>query len=198
MPKSVDHSERRRRIVAESLKLFATAGYSQVNFGMIAQASGVSRTILYTYFQDKRAIFNEAIDEVTRKVRSTYESVAKTGATADAKLRQVCLTVFALMFENRSFVCVIADVLTNYRREGSAVPVERVTEHTAGLLRIFSELVAEGVAKGEYRRDLEPPKVADLLYAQYEAAALRIAVTGNADFAACFDGLDAVLRLLRA
>lgn len=198
MPKSVDHSARKRCIVAESLRLFATCGYAQVNFGMIAKASGVSRTILYTYFPDKRAIFNEAIDQVTRKVRATYEAAVASGASADAKLRQVCLAVFALIFENRNFVCVIADVLTKYRQEGTSIPVERVEAHTAGLLLMFRELVSEGIGKGEFRADLDPSRMSTLLYAAYEAAALRIAVTGNADFAACIDGMDSLLRLLRA
>ncbi len=196
MAKAIDHAARRRRIVAESVKLFATCGYSQVNFGMIAKASGVARTILYTYFKDKRAIFNEAIEEVTGKIRATYEVAAATAATADAKLRQICLTVFAVLFDHRDFICVIADVLTNYRRKGS-VPVERVRAHTEGLVRVFRRFLADGIAKGELRAGIDPERMADVLYSQFEATALRMAVTGNASITACIDGMDTLLAALR-
>lgn len=196
MPK-IDHSERKHQIVAESVKLFATCGYAQVNFGMIAKASGVARTLLYKYFKNKRAIFNEAIDEVTHKVREKYQEASVSLASADQKLRQICITVFALMFENRNFVCVIADVLSGYRRKGGSVPVDRVISHTSGLLRMMQTLIAEGISKGEYRANINPQRAANILYSQYEAAALRIAITGNAEFSVCVEEMEALLYALR-
>ena len=197
MPK-VDHDVRKRHIVAESVRLFATLGYAQVNFGMIAKACGVARTLLYNYFRNKRAIFNEAIDEVTDKVRARYEEASASLASADQKLHRVCFTVFELLFDNRNFVCVIADVLSGYRRKGGSVPVERVIAHTSGLLRILQRLIAEGVQRGEYRPDVNPARAANILYSQYEAAALRIAITGHAELAVCIDEMDAILHALRA
>lgn len=197
MPK-IDHHLRKQHIVAESVKLFATCGYAQVNFGMIAKASGVARTLLYKYFKNKRAIFNEAINEVTGKVRAKYLEASDTLASADQKLRQICITVFALMFENRNFVCVISDVLSGYRRKGGSVPVDRVIAHTSGLLRIMQALIREGIDKGEYRPGINPQRAANILYSQYEAAALRIAITGNAELSACIEEMEALLYSLRA
>ena len=70
---------------------------------MIAKACGVARTLLYKYFRNKRAIFNEAIDEVTDKVRARYEEASASLASADQKLHRVCFTVFELLFDNRNF-----------------------------------------------------------------------------------------------
>lgn len=104
MPKPIDHNVRKRQIVAESVKLFARYGFSDVNFALIAKESGVSRTLLYTYFKDKRAIFNAAIDEVTSLVRAKYEEILPLDITADAKLRKLCLTVLTMMYGQRDFV----------------------------------------------------------------------------------------------
>lgn len=197
MPK-IDHAERRHHIVAESVKLFATYGYAQVNFGMIAKTSGVARTLLYRYFRNKRAIFNEAINELTNKVRAKYPDAAAARVSADQKLRQICITVFTLMFENRNFVCVIADVLSGYRRKGGSIPVDRIIAHTSGLLRTFQALIAEGIAKGEYRADIDPQQTANLLYSQYEAAALRMAITGNAELSVCIEDMETLIHSLRA
>ena len=50
--KTVNHKERKREIRTISLGLFARHGFDDVNFGMIARAAGISRTLLYTYFKD--------------------------------------------------------------------------------------------------------------------------------------------------
>lgn len=196
MARAVDHEGRKRRIVKESLKLFAAVGYAQVNFGMIAKNCGVSRTLLYTYFKNKRAIFNKAIEEVTSRVAVTYETAMATGASADAKLRRVCAAVFDQLYGNRDFICVIADVLAGYRRKG-ATPFEKIAQHTGGLLRVFTRILEEGIARGEFR-PVDVPRAASVLYSQFEAAALRIAVTNTADPAESVAEMDAILRTLRA
>ena len=89
-------------------------------------------------------------------------------------------------------------MLSGSRRKGGSVPVERVIAHTSGLLRILQRLIAEGVQRGEYRPDVNPARAANILYSQYEAAALRIAITGNAELAVCIDEMDAILHALRA
>ena len=197
MPKGVDHAERRRRIVAESVKLFARSGFAETNFGMIAAASGVSRTLLYTYFKDKREIFNAAIDEVTGGVGAFYAMVIASHATADEKLRKVCGAVFRMLFDNRDFVCVIADVLTAYRRTGS-IPIDKVKRHTAGMKRILVTLFEEAVARGEYRADLSIERAAELVYSQFEATVLRIALSGGADIGESIDRLNGILSAVKA
>jgi len=179
------------------VRLFARLGYSAVNFGAIAKRCSVSRTLLYTYFKNKRAIFNEAIDEVTSRVEKKYAEVVHSSRSADAKLRQICMTVVAMLFDNRDFVCVIADVLAAYRRKG-AIPVEQIERHTAGVRRIMSVLAGDAVRRGEYRRGTNPAKVSALLYSQFEAAAMRIAITGRAEVSEAMDMLDSILAPLRA
>ena len=188
MPR-IDHAARRRRIVAESLRLFAKFGYAKVNFGMVAGACGLKRTMLYNYFRDKRSIFNEAIDLVTSGVASACEAAKASDAPAAERLRRVCAEVFALLSDNRDYICVIADVLTNYRRRG-AVPVDRVKAHTEGLVRTFKAIVSDGVRRGELRPGADSALTADLLYSQFEAFALRIAVTGNADLASAAAAME--------
>lgn len=197
MPK-IDHEERKAQIVKECIRLFARLGYAAVNFGMIAKNVGISRTLLYTYFTNKREIFNAAIDGVTSQVEAKYAEVVRARRqSADTKLRQICLTVFAMLADNRDFVCVIADVLASYRRKG-AIPVERVDAHTVGVKRIIRSLVTEAVRRGEYGRRVNPARVAKLLYSQFEAFALRLVVTGRAELSECIDQLDVILKALSA
>ena len=193
----INHEARKERILAESIKRFAREGYSAVNMGMIAAAVGLSRTLLYTYYRDKRVIFNEAISGVTSRIEAKYAEVMRSRQCADAKLRQICVAVFAMLFDNRDFVCVIADVLANERRKGE-IPVERVDAHTRGLKRILRSLINEAVRRGEYQASVDPLRMVRLIYSQFEAVALRITVTGRAEISECIDQLDAILFSMRS
>ena len=187
--KTVNHRERRREIRAISLGLFARHGFGDVNFGMIAQACGISRTLLYTYFKDKRQIFNEAIDEATGIIGVRYREIAKTRLPADAKLRQICIDVFALLFDNRDFLCVIVDFLCAVRR-GGKIPVDNIMRHTVGLKRILHSFVVEAIHRGEYAPTLNANRATSLLYSQFEAAILRIAISGQAEISESVDAMN--------
>ena len=198
MARKIDHKTRRSEIVAASIKLFAVHGYSGVSLGMIADACKISRPLLYTYFKDKRDIFNDAIAGVTRRVAAKYHEVIHTHHSADAKLRQICITAFAMLFDNRDFVCVISDFLAELRRQGNPVPQSHITRHTFGLRRIIHSLIIEAMGNGEYRASIDPDRITTVLYSQFEAAALRIVVTGNAELSESLDQLDGILFSLRA
>ena len=144
MAKTVNHKERKREIRAIALGLFARHGFEAVNFGMIAKECGIARTLLYTYFKDKRQIFNEAIDEGTEVVAVRYREVKRSHLPADAKLRQICISVMAMLYDNRDFLCVIVDFLCGYRR-GGKIPVNNIMRHTMGLKRIIHSFIVEAI-----------------------------------------------------
>ena len=195
--KTVNHRERKREIRAISLRLFARHGFDDVNFGMIAEACGISRTLLYTYFKDKRQIFNEAIDEATAVVGRRYREVVRSRLSADAKLRQVCISVFALLFDNRDFLCVIVDFLATIRR-GGKIPVDNVMRHTVGLRRILHSFIVEAVHRGEYDPSLNANRATSLLYSQFEAVILRLTLSGRAELSESVDTINAILFSFRA
>ena len=197
MSQKVDHEQRKRAIIAESLRLFSRKGYAAVNFGMIAKGCGISRTALYPYFKDKRAIFNAAIDEATSRIEAKYAQIVHSRRPADAKLRQICITVISILFDYRDFVCVISDYLARLRRTGE-IPVLYIKRHTIGLLRIMHSLIVEAKARGEYAKEVNPSRAVALIYSQFEATAVRITTTGGADLAEAIDRTDAILAAIRS
>lgn len=194
--RTVNHKERKREIRAISLRLFARHGFGDVNFGMIAEACGISRTLLYTYFKDKRQIFNEAIDEATGVIGVRYREIVRSRLSPDAKLRQICISVFALLFDNRDFLCVIVDFLCAVRR-GGKIPVDNILRHTMGLKRILHSFVVEAIHRGEYDASINANRATALLYSQFETAVLRIAVSGQAEISESVDALNAILFSFR-
>ncbi len=196
MAKAINHKERKRDIRAMSLKLFAQHGFADVNFGMIAKECGVARTLLYTYFKDKRTIFNEAVDEATSSIADLYRELLHTRQSADAKLRQLCVAVFALLHDNRDFLCVIVDLLREYQRKGK-LKVENILRHTVGMKRIIHSLILEGRHRGEYDAELNINRATMLVYSLFEAAILRLTVSGGAEMADSISVFNTVLLSFR-
>ncbi|MBO5775634.1 MAG: TetR/AcrR family transcriptional regulator [Kiritimatiellae bacterium] len=196
MAKPVNHKERKREICATSIRLFAQRGYQDVNFGTIAKECGISRTLVYTYFKDKRTIFNQAIIELTTAAADKYRELARSEMSADAKLRELCVTVFALLFDNRDFLCVIVDRLCAYRMTGK-LPVENIMRHTLGFKRIVHSMIVEACHRGEYDSSLDPNKATALVYSQFEAAILQLAVSGGAGLASMIGQMNLLLSSFR-
>lgn len=194
--KPVNHKERKREIREAGLRLFARHGFEAVNFGMIAKETGISRTLLYTYFKDKRAIFNESIDAATSVIETRYREVVRSRLSADAKLRQICISVFAMLFDNRDFLCVIVDFLATVRR-GGKIPVDNVMRHTVGLRRILHSFIVEALHRGEYDPSLNANRAAALLYSQFEAAVIRLTLSGKAELSESIDAVNSILFSFR-
>jgi hypothetical protein len=117
--------------------------------------------------------------------------------SADAKLRQLCIAVFALLFDNRDFLCVIVDFLCEFRRKGT-IPVDNIMRHTMGLKRIVHSLVVAAKHRGEYDEALDVNRATSLIYSQFEVAVLRLAVSGDAQLSDSIDKMNSILLAFRA
>lgn len=62
-PRQKRSMEKKKRIVQAGFALFAEKGFHNTNTVEIAQRAGVSTGTVYSYFQDKKAIFMDALRE---------------------------------------------------------------------------------------------------------------------------------------
>lgn len=88
------NAERRERIEAAALKVFAERGYAAVAVGELAAAAGVTRTVLYDHFPSKRALYLHLVEtqsaamlaEVGRGIAGSDEGRRRMRATISAYL----------------------------------------------------------------------------------------------------------------
>ena len=179
----IDHEARKRVIIAKSIQLFAEQGYTGVTYQKIADSCSIARTTLYKYFHSKRQIFNTAIWEVSYLLIDRFNEVLASKDSALARLERVMAAVFQLLFERHVLLTVILDYVLASQRAGTDKDLSRnIRSHTIGLRRIIHSLIIEGIRTGELRK-LNAKLATDLVYAQLEAAILRLTVSKNADYA---------------
>jgi AcrR family transcriptional regulator len=71
----VNKAERRLHILQQARDVFARAGYHAAKIDDIVAAAGIARGTFYLYFDDKRAIFEEIIDNVLARIGSAIVRV---------------------------------------------------------------------------------------------------------------------------
>jgi AcrR family transcriptional regulator len=67
MPKIVDHELYRKELLSKCFDLFAEKGYSAITMRQIAEGLGVSTGTLYHYFPNKKALFEQLVEEICER-----------------------------------------------------------------------------------------------------------------------------------
>jgi AcrR family transcriptional regulator len=147
-------NQRRRapQIIEAAARVFAERGYHGATTQDIADVLGIRQASLYYYFSSKE----EALELVCTKGVEGFFDAAKTIATgpgsAQERLTLLINSHLAPLIHHRDFV----RVFQNERQYLPAESRKRVGRWSRGLERIFEDVIAEGIANGEFRADLNP------------------------------------------
>ena len=193
----VNHSERRRLVVTKAMALFARMGYSKVSFLTISEATGIARTALYRYFKTKRDIFDEAIHEITSGIRQELERIRrKEDQPVDQRIVQACNLVIDELYGKREFFSAIYEFVSSMVRAGEDM-TSRIESFTVGFKVVLRQLVAEGVANGELRQNVDPDDAAETLFALMESVAFRLLLGVEKDVRQAEARFGAMIAALR-
>lgn len=190
MSVTVEHEKRKKEILDKALDVFVDEGYADTTFQKIADRCGITRTILYLYFKNKREIFIFSIKQFTEKLELEIKAAVEDDSEASwVKLQRVSTLIIERCIEQARLLTVIADYLAHIRRSGNDA-YERVRRRTIRMRHIVSGIVISGQRRGEL---IKTPVglVSDFIYGLIEAAVFRATVLGRSDAndliaAACF------------
>src|SRR5690606_22142918 len=65
--------ERRAQLLQLGVELFSTRSYDDISIDDVAEAAGISKGLLYHYFQSKRGFYVETIRAASRELRRVSE-----------------------------------------------------------------------------------------------------------------------------
>lgn len=144
----------RRRLLQAAIRLFSARGFHGVSVDQIVTAARLNKRMAYHYFGNKEAIYRTALVEVYRRIETVeFHAVAAAGSPAD-KLRRLLEGYFRFLDENPEF--------TRFLLWENVEPARRTAGRGAFLsknpfLERFREVVREGIAAGQFRRNLHIP-----------------------------------------
>src|SRR5262249_11123708 len=79
---------RRAAVLDAARRVFSRKGYHATSIDDLIEAAGIARGTFYLYFESKRAIFDELLDELLQTLRSMVRRI-EVGPSAPAPIDQV-------------------------------------------------------------------------------------------------------------
>ncbi|PPU93396.1 TetR family transcriptional regulator [Xanthomonas populi] len=140
----------RERILHAARKLIAEGGYRNAPVTAVAAAAGVSTGQIYRHFPSKAELFVEVLNDAVEREMHILRAIATTQDSAAERLRRAIATFVRRALAGPALA--YAFIAEPVERE---VDVERIRgRHLFG--EVFRQLLAEGVAAGEF-----PPQSLD-------------------------------------
>jgi AcrR family transcriptional regulator len=187
----IEHEKRKSEILEKAMDVFIDEGFENTTIQKIAKHCKVSRPILYTYFKNKRDIFNYSIKQLLSTVeqklveelrgqKSTAHKTEKSGAV-DVLVTMLTL-IIDILEKNKKLLNVLLDYLVYISKHkedsGGKTPDYLIRRRTIKLRHILSEVVIDGIKSGEIK-NIDVSGVNNLLNALLKTAALELTVIGK-------------------
>lgn len=139
-------SKTRDKFIEVARQLFARKGVENTTMNDIASASDKGRRTIYTYFKNKREIFNAVIESETDQLHSSLEAILKKNITPDKKLYEYVECRFETM---REIVSRNGSLRAGFFRDVRKVDRARriISRREIEMLR---QILEEGVEQGMF------------------------------------------------
>src|SRR5947199_8427663 len=99
----MDKEARRHQVLGCAREVFADRGYHATKVEDIVRAAGIARGTFYLYFQDKRSIFAELLDDFFVTLQKSISRIDVSDPTRDiaTQVRSNVRSVLSTLFSNK-------------------------------------------------------------------------------------------------
>jgi TetR/AcrR family transcriptional repressor of nem operon len=169
----------RQHIIQQAATLFNQRGYSGSSISDVMQCTGLQKGGIYRHFQSKEQLALAAFDYAQQQ--STSRLVEAMAAETDAVQK---LLAFINAFHALTLHppvpggCPILNTIVD-SDDGDPALRDRVVAVVSGWEQLIARIVADGVAQGSIRRDIDPQAVATLIIATLEGGILLAQAHGS-------------------
>jgi AcrR family transcriptional regulator len=160
----------RRRLLDAAERVFGDLGYHEASVVKLAEVAGVAAGTFYLYFDSKKAVFDELVRDLNRRVRHAMKEASSKGSTR--------LETEVLGFE--AYFRFTAEHPALYRiiRQAEFVSPEMLRYHYDRLSRGYIEALRVAVESGEIGA-LDPEVAAYALMGMGELIGMRWILWGD-------------------
>ena len=171
-----DHSSRggggggdkRDRILASAMKVFAGKGFFGAKVADIAADAGVADGTIYLYFKSKDDLLISLFEEQMERVNRALRAAIATAEEAPEKLRLFIRAYMGLVAENR----LAAEVVTIELRQSAKFMKEYSNPRFAELLKILAGVIDDGQRQGTLETEMPAPVAARAIFGMLDELAL--------------------------
>ena len=146
--------ERRESVLAAARGVFADKGYHSASITDILDAADIARGTFYLYFQSKRAIFDELLDNFFDHLREKVRPIAVDGSAPPplVQMRGIVRHVLEELVHNGDLTGILLHEAMGIDQEFD----EKVRDFYGRILGLLQGALTMGKDMGLVRSDLDP------------------------------------------
>ncbi len=153
MPKGIPLNEeelthRRGEILDAAMKVITKKGFNETSMREIAEAAGVGKSTLYDYFSSKDEILIAYVVDEVGHMTAVAEEIIAEELSASEKFRRILRRHLDYMLANKQMFLKVTFEAQRLSFESQ----QRIQVHRHAYQDMLSELVKEGIRKGEFRQ----------------------------------------------
>lgn len=145
-------------VLATSVDVFTEQGFDGTSVDDLARRLGIAKSAVYHHVESKDALLGLALDRALVGLETAAAEVRGLDAPAIERLAALMRRSVEVLVAELPYVTLLLRVRGNSEVERRALARRRQLD------RLAAELVAEAVAAGDLRPDLEPAVTARLLF----------------------------------
>jgi AcrR family transcriptional regulator len=152
------NSNQKDRIRREAAQLFARNGYQGTGVQALSEAVGLGRGALYHHIGSKEALFEEVCTQPVQDMIEVGEAIVAEPLSAVERIRRLCRAQMRALADNQA-------EWTLFQRDAMVIGGlvrDRIFATRARFEAIWSKLLNEGIASGEFRA-LDPVALKGIL-----------------------------------
>ena len=150
MPSSAIAAKTRERLLDVARQLFASNGVERTTMNDIAAASDKGRRTIYTYFKNKKEIYDAVVEREAESIVARFRDIVESDMPARDKLLRYLEVRFDIVDETIRSSSSVSSWLLSFLSLDH-VRLERIRVLAVEKERhLFNRLIAEGIASGDF------------------------------------------------
>jgi TetR/AcrR family fatty acid metabolism transcriptional regulator len=168
--------DKRERILAAAVRVFARKGFHATRVSEVAKAAGVADGTIYLYFKSKDQLLVSLFEDRVERLLAFLHSELPASTTASEKLQRIIELQLGLLEGERD----LAEVITVILRQSTKLMKEYAAPKFTAYLDVIARVVSDGQATGELRTDISPHLAARAIFGALDGVTMTWAL-GKAD-----------------
>lgn len=135
-------NEAETKLLESALSLFSDKGYEGTSIREIIEGAGVTRPVLYYYFENKEDLFRRLVEIKFAELTKNIEAIRNRAHTCVSRLKEIICAEFELAERNPEAVRLILQVVFSLPQQGPPLDKSKFLKIR---FRLIEKIVQEGL-----------------------------------------------------
>jgi AcrR family transcriptional regulator len=166
-------NDKRQRLIDAAERVFGEQGFERATVDMVAAEAGVSKGSVYNYFDSKSELFLAVfLDQLPDEHGELMDNVL-TCDGAGAKVELLIDWWFANTAQSEKLNPLLLEFWLSASRHEDGMIIESLRSRYLLWREVLTNIIANGIATGEFHADQQPANTAAVLMAMFDGLILQ-------------------------